>query len=127
MDSERKTILVVEGDQDLREGIKDLLEMEGHRAILVSRYQEALPYLRLANPPKVIIFDCTPPFGDGEQFINELKKNSAVFSAISIFMMFSDNTIQQKFSNSGITGFIKKPLDLDSFLEVLRSPSQLAS
>lgn len=116
--SARKKVLLIESDQDLRAGVTDLLEMEGYQAISTSCYQEALKHLALSDPPEVIIFDCVPPCGSGEEFLLGLKKLGHL-SEIPVLLMFSDSTIKRKYAQSGVTGFIKKPLDIESFLVVV--------
>ena len=125
--SARKKILIIESDQDLRTGVSDLLEMEGYGVVSASCYQEALQFLGFPDPPEVILFDCVPPCRSGEEFLQELKKLDQQLSEIPVLMMFSDVTIKRKYAKSCIADFIKKPLDIESFLAAIEKFTQQPS
>jgi two-component system, cell cycle response regulator len=58
------TVVVVEDDPDVADGLKRALETEGYAVTVAARAQEALSILR-ASPPSLVILDVSLPDGDG--------------------------------------------------------------
>jgi CheY-like chemotaxis protein len=79
-------ILVVEDDKDLRDSLRDALELEGYVAVCVENGQAALRYLATGARPCVILLDLMMPVMDGWAFRQELLKDQEL-AAIPVVVM----------------------------------------
>src|SRR4051794_33552259 len=68
-----RTLLVVEDNAILREGLAVILRREGYAAALAGDGQQALDYLRDNPPPGLILLDVFLPVLDGWQFLERLR------------------------------------------------------
>ncbi len=89
-------ILIVEDDPDLREMMAQLLLLEGFNAHAVANGREALDYLNQEEPPELILLDLMMPV--------------MVLSAL-------DPT---RVGDLGEIAFLKKPLDFDRLVDLVR-------
>jgi CheY-like chemotaxis protein len=60
-----KHILVIEDDTDLRETLKDLLEMEGFNVVTASNGWEGLRQIEQNGQPCLILLDLMMPMRNG--------------------------------------------------------------
>jgi CheY-like chemotaxis protein len=79
-------ILIVEDDKDLRDSLRDALELEGYVAVCVENGQAALAYLATGARPCVILLDLMMPVMDGWAFRQELLKDEEL-AAIPVVVM----------------------------------------
>ena len=114
-----KKILVVEDDRDILISITELLTMEGYEVLQANSGLAAINLLKeLQDMPDLIILDLMMPGMNGEGFRTEQLKNEK-FAAIPVLLMTADahpDSVQLKI---GAKGFIKKPLNIDKFLETI--------
>jgi two-component system chemotaxis response regulator CheY len=115
-------ILVVEDDRDIRESLRDLLEMEGFEVVIAAEGIEAFEELRKASDhlPDLIILDLMMPGMDGYQF-RELQKADPQFSKVPVLLMTADGNIDIKKMKVGAKMAIRKPLEISDLLEVIRT------
>ena len=69
-----KHIVVIEDDTDLRETLKDLLEMEGFRVITASNGREGLREIEQNGQPCLILLDLMMPVMNGWEFLEVLRR-----------------------------------------------------
>ena len=62
------TILIVEDEQESRESLTELLELEGFNVVTATNGLEAWEYLHTSHQPSLIVLDVTMPVMDGRQF-----------------------------------------------------------
>ena len=62
------TILVVEDEDESRQVLMQILELEGFKAVGASNGAEAMDYLHTSDLPCLIILDLLMPVMDGRQF-----------------------------------------------------------
>jgi CheY-like chemotaxis protein len=68
----KKTIMVVDDDAEVREAVSDLLESHGYAVIPASNGREALDELKIHNlRPSLILLDVMMPVMDGQTFCAE--------------------------------------------------------
>ena len=77
MNSSPRPILVVEDEQDIREAVSDLLEMEGYAVATACNGQEALRMLDGPADPCLILLDVMMPVMDGHTFMERLRADGA--------------------------------------------------
>jgi CheY-like chemotaxis protein len=110
-------ILIVEDDADLRDMMAQLLALEGFRAETVSNGREALEYLRRGDFPEVILLDLMMPVMDGWEFLRHQQQN-AEFAAVPVVVLSAVDT--NSVGRLEDTAFLKKPLDFDRLLDMVR-------
>ena len=70
-------IVVIEDDNDLRETLKDLLEMEGFRVVTASNGREGLHQIEQNGRPCLILLDLMMPVMNGWEFLEVLRREQA--------------------------------------------------
>ena len=110
-----KNILIVEDDQDIRETMKEALELEGYDVLAASGGHEGLRILRLGNTCLVLL-DMAMPLMTGREFLDIVLKDESI-SSVPVFI---HSAIANKENTYGSVGFIRKPADLDEILLIAK-------
>jgi CheY-like chemotaxis protein len=112
-------LLVVEDSAEIQLLLKALFEGEGYHVKLASDGAAALEQLRSsAGMPFLILLDLMMPGMDGFQFRNQQKADPAL-AHIPVVIMTADSNVEKKSISMDVKGYIKKPLDVDSLLQVV--------
>jgi CheY-like chemotaxis protein len=111
-------VLIVEDDEDLREMMAQLLTLEGFHAAAVANGREALEYLHLRDKPDVILLDLMMPVMDGWEFRRQQQADPALAPVPVIVLSALD---QARASSLDADAFLKKPLDFDRLLSLVRT------
>lgn len=115
--SQHCPVLIVEDDADLREMMAQLLSLEGYRAETVSNGKEALEYLSHSDRPDVILLDLMMPIMDGWSFRREQLHDPRLSEVPVVVLSAVDPS---RSAELGGASFLKKPLDFDRLLELVR-------
>jgi two-component system chemotaxis response regulator CheY len=83
----RACVLVVDDDEDIRETLREVVEMAGCSAILAANGAEALKMLEV-HRPCLIILDLLMPIMTGDQLI-DVMKNAPELSGLAILVSTS--------------------------------------
>jgi CheY-like chemotaxis protein len=110
-------VLIIEDDADLRDMMAQLLRLEGFDAMTAANGREALDYLRGHRPPTVILLDLMMPVMDGWQFRREQQRDAELADVPVIVLSALD---QARAADLATNAFLKKPLDFDRLLELVR-------
>ncbi len=110
-------VLIVEDDADLREMMAQLLQLEGYKAEAVANGHDALRYLESGDRPEVILLDLMMPVMDGWEFRRRQVQDPAIATVPVVVLSALD---QSRTLGLGGTAFLKKPLDFDRLLELVR-------
>jgi CheY-like chemotaxis protein len=110
-------VLIVEDDADLREMMAQLLQLEGYRAETVANGRDALHYLSAGDRPDVILLDLMMPVMDGWEFRRRQVQDPSIARVPVVVLSALD---QARAFDLGGTAFLKKPLDFDRLLELVR-------
>jgi CheY-like chemotaxis protein len=110
-------ILIVEDDADLREMMAQLLTLEGYRAETVANGKDALDYLYQSARPDLILLDLMMPIMDGWEFRRRQREDPRLATVPVVVLSALDQT---RAADLGGTAFLKKPLDFDRLLELVR-------
>jgi chemotaxis family two-component system response regulator PixG len=112
-------ILIVEDEPSLLESIVDLLAFNGHVVSGAKNGIQALQRVR-EHLPDLIISDVMMPEMDGYQLVRQLRESPT--TAQTPIILLSGHTssyfIEEGLS-LGANSFIKKPFELDDFLQVV--------
>jgi CheY-like chemotaxis protein len=110
-------ILVVEDDPDIRETFKYILEIEGFEVVTAANGQEALETSRRLHPA-LIFLDLMMPIMNGWQFL-ERQKHDPELAGTPVFVVSAAGK-HALFRDCSPTGFLSKPVEMESLLAVAR-------
>lgn len=114
-------IMVVEDNQTLLEGLRDLLELSGYRVLPALDAQKALDFLRTQRPD-LIISDIMMPDVDGYQFHAQVRRRPELVDVPFIFLTArGEEADVRKGKALGVDEYITKPFDDDDLLIAIRS------
>jgi CheY-like chemotaxis protein len=111
-------VLIVEDDEDLREMMAQLLTLEGFNAATAANGREALDYLQESAKPYVILLDLMMPVMDGWEFRRQQQADPELAPVPVIVLSALD---QGRTSGLDADAFLKKPLDFDRLLALVRT------
>jgi len=114
-------VLIVEDDVELREMMAQLLALEGFQARTVANGREALEYLGGGGRPHVILLDLMMPVMDGWEFRRQQQASDDLSKVPVIVLSALDQT---RAADVNAVAFLKKPLDFDRLLELVRQYCQ---
>lgn len=109
-------VLVVEDEPDVRETIKEILQMEGFTVVTAENGQDALNVLTEFGKPCLILLDLMMPVMNGWQFLEALKNgHQQLFASTPIVVVsaVADLTTVQAQYNCRV---MKKPANVQSLL-----------
>lgn len=116
--SNTRRVLIVEDDTDLRRTLKDLLELEGFSVFTSCNGKEALELLKTYNYlPDLILLDLMMPIMDGSTFLHLMRREEDLISKTPVIVL-SAAGIKEKLVEAD--GYLKKPLELDALLKIVR-------
>lgn len=111
-----RTILIVDDTKDLRENLRDSLEIEGFHVLTARNGKDAITIL-IDTIPHLIITDLVMPVLDGYDLIRTVRKNNLwkevpiiVYSAVSLAETAAGVI------DLGADHFINKPSNIDDLL-----------
>ncbi len=111
MTSAKSTVLVVEDEEESRETLRDLLELEGFRVQTAVNGREAMKALDAgADEICIVLLDLFMPIMDGWQVIDELAATGRLSSTKIVII-----TSAAYKAPPGLPVF-EKPLDLDKII-----------
>jgi CheY-like chemotaxis protein len=112
-----RSVLIVEDDNDIRESLVDLVELEGCAVLQATNGKEALELLKVERPC-LILLDLFMPIMSGFEFLSARSHDYTIATIPVVVVSAVAEEAQQKTEN--VAAYIKKPLDLDSILSVVR-------
>lgn len=113
-------ILVVEDDSEIRNGIKDLLEVEGFEVIEAEDGYNALESLK-TEKVDMIISDIMMPNKNGYDLLTELQKDEQLSSIPFLFLTAKTSYEDyRKGMGLGVDDYIMKPFKADELLQAIK-------
>ena len=109
------TVLVVEDEKELREMMRDTLELNGYAVVTAEHGQDALAKLSAIEHLCLVILDLIMPVMDGWDFVTKLRQQSGL-AAVPVVVHTS--VAQQ--APAGVTRVVQKPLMFDRLLSIVR-------
>jgi CheY-like chemotaxis protein len=117
-------ILVVEDDEDLRDSLCALLEIEGYRAVGVFNGLEALRYLQAAHrPPCVILLDLMMPGMSGGEF-RARQLADAMLARVPTIVVSAMDLGHQQAQVLNAAGYLSKPVSPERLSKTVRQHCQ---
>jgi CheY-like chemotaxis protein len=111
------TILVVEDEDESRQVLMQILELEGFNAVGASNGVEAMDYLHTSDLPCLIILDLLMPVMNGRQFRNALLQVAELAKIPVVVVSALDSSAV---SDLGVVRVFRKPLDIDALVRIVR-------
>jgi CheY-like chemotaxis protein len=115
--SAKRRVLVVDDEEGFRDGVADLLEMEGY-AVSVAR--NAVEAIRLLPDfkPEVILLDLRMPFLDGESFLRGLRGLPASRD-VPVVLISAKEELASIATQYGAAGYLSKPFEAPQLLSMI--------
>jgi CheY-like chemotaxis protein len=114
-----KTVLIVEDREGTREALLEILLSEGFAVAAAGNGQQALEYLGEHSLPALILLDLQMPVMDGWELVERLRTEPA-YHAVPVVLLSGASTIPDEARALGVDGFLRKPVDIDVLLQVIR-------
>jgi CheY-like chemotaxis protein len=113
---DRKRVLVVDDDDDVREGLQLALEANGYRADAVADGRAALVWLGRNPPPRLILLDLMMPVMDGWQVLDALDADARLSSIpVVIVTAFRGDRL----GKAATRALLRKPIELDELMSAI--------
>lgn len=119
--NQKETLLIVEDNFILREGLKDILTFEGYTVITASNGLEGLEQMKTITPD-LIISDISMPEMDGYQFFQAVRDEADWIAIPFIFLSArgeKDDVLTSK--TLGAEDYLIKPLTRDELLTAVQA------
>lgn len=114
----KKSVLVIEDDEDVRSVICDVLDDSGYLAVGARHGQQAIELLNSGLRPKLIVLDLTMPIMDGWSFRQWQLRESEVAS-IPVLLLSAIRNLGAEADELATAGAIEKPVDLEALLDAV--------
>ena len=116
-----KKVLVIEDNQDVRENIADILELENYKVITAENGKIGVEKA-FQNVPDIIICDIMMPELDGYDVFKHLSVNPKMASVPFVFLTAkAEKEDMRKGMNLGADDYIIKPFDEHELLDAIES------
>lgn len=111
---DRQKILVVEDVAEIRESLKDLLEISGYSVITASNGREAMDHLNQNPSPSLILLDLMMPVMNGWEFLEQREKSEKLLNIPVVVTTAAGESKLQDVKNANAV--IKKPIEFATLL-----------
>lgn len=116
------TLMLVDDNQDLLEFLREALSGEFTEILTATGGKKVMAMLAEGHVPDIIVSDINMPEGDGYTLCKTLK-NSERYSHIPVVLLTArgEEESQSDSYRIGAEGYMAKPFEVDTLLELLRS------
>jgi DNA-binding response OmpR family regulator len=119
-ETEMKTILLIEDNNEILENFTEFLEIEGYKILGASNGTQGIE-LAVKFIPDVIICDVLMPEMDGYQVLHSLLETSATYQIPFIFSTSMSEKVERAEALSlGADDYIIKPFDMEVLLKMIK-------
>jgi CheY-like chemotaxis protein len=108
------TVLIVEDEEDLRELMRDALQMRGYSVVTAEEGTDALRKLDDIGPPCVILLDLLMPGMNGWDLFEKLRERPEL-SSVPVIIHSSASSR----APAGVTRVLQKPLAFERLISVV--------
>src|SRR4051812_34834241 len=116
-----QTLLVVEDNDEAREGLARFLRGHGYQVVLAADGEQALSCLRCSPRPDLILLDMLLPVLDGWHFLERVRQQQQGGQPpVPVVITTGTNLTREWALDHGCQGFIRKPIDTDRLLDEVR-------
>lgn len=116
---QRPAVLLVEDNDETREVVSALLQLEGYHVVAACDGDEGIAHLRCGFTPCVILLDLMMPGRtDGLQFRREQLRDPD-FASIPVIVCSGYEEVKRQAADLGVTIFCQKPLEIEELLQLI--------
>ncbi|MDB5025129.1 MAG: response regulator [Mucilaginibacter sp.] len=115
----KKRVLVIEDEPVIAEMVNIILQADGYKVISLSDFGNFKVKVR-ASHADVVLLDINLAGFNGRDICEYIKSQSDL-KHIPVIILSANNAIQKIQEESGADDFIKKPFDLDYFINKIHS------
>lgn len=115
----QKKILIVEDEYDIASTMTLILDMENYEVRHAANGLEAMDILKAEALPHLIISDVMMPLMDGYELTKTLRALKR-YESIPILLTSAARLDNSKINPKLIHGFLRKPFELDNFLDIVK-------
>lgn len=116
-------ILVIEDDSDSRELLKRAIELAGYAVTTAEDGSQALALLNEKPFPSLILLDLSMPKMSGEDFI-AAARSLPNGTSLKFVIVSGWDDIAKRTMNLGVSGYLRKPIDLRSLTREIQKHLQ---
>ena len=115
------TLMLVDDSQDLLDFLKEALQSEFSHIITQTSGNSAIKAIVNGKTPDIIVSDINMPDGDGFSLCRELKGNEK-YNHIPIILLTAqgEDKSQSESYRVGAEGFIEKPFEIETLIEIMK-------
>ena len=115
-------LMLVDDNQDLLDFLREALCQDFAEIITATSGKSALKEIVSGKSPDIIVSDVNMPNGDGFWFCNELKQNEK-YAHIPFVLLTArgEDQSQSESYRLGADGFLGKPFEIETLMELIRS------
>lgn len=118
--TDRRLVMVVDDDEDVRIGVSGILEKRGYEVATAANGLDALRQLRAGLRPRLILLDYWMPVMNGAELCDHCAGDPEL-SAIPIVIVSSDTASAVKLAQPHGRSLLTKPVPVDKLLATLES------
>lgn len=115
MRQSQHTIIVIEDDGIIREGLEEFLQTEGFQVVTAKNGKEGLKVIHEQSGPCFVLLDLQMPVMTGQQFLDVLA--SEFDSKVRNVPVLVLTARGEPFNHQGTVGTLHKPVNLDQLLD----------
>jgi CheY-like chemotaxis protein len=113
----KKTILIAEDDKAIVEVIDIILTEAGYETVILKTGEKVVATVK-KRKPHLLLLDIWLSGEDGGEIAKNLKAENHTKN-VPIIMISANNEIEQIAREVGADGFLRKPFDIDDFLQTV--------
>ncbi|RKH39810.1 response regulator [Corallococcus sicarius] len=106
-------ILLIEDEEDIRDAVSTLLEMEGYRVEQCVHGEDAWAWLSCHERPDLVLLDLMMPVMDGQSFLLRLSQERLLVDVPIVVLSGSP------FQPEGAVAYLRKPVSVAQLLEMV--------
>jgi two-component system alkaline phosphatase synthesis response regulator PhoP len=118
-ETQTRRILVVEDEETIALGVKDMLELAGYQVGLVGEGTSALARIR-EEKPDLVVLDLMLPGMGGLEILSQLRKEGNKVRVVILTALVKDEDLQRGFQLEA-DDYVKKPFSPGEFLARIES------
>jgi CheY-like chemotaxis protein len=113
----KRRVLIVDDEEGFRDGVADLLSMEGYQVSVARNAVEAVPMLPDFKP-EIILLDLRMPLLDGEAFLRGIRGLPAT-RRVPVVLISAKDELPAIASRVGAAGYLSKPFEAPQLLALI--------
>ncbi len=122
--SEKKTVLIIDDEQRIRNLLADILRLKGYQALTAEDGESGLEILN-RQAVEVVLLDLMLPKMDGLEVLKKIRDHNRSIQTIMITAHGSVSTAVEAIK-AGAYDYIEKPLDADKILVLIKNALEKA-